>query len=242
MKNNQQEQPVVASQELPSTNGVTHSVADWNKMCGFVALVLFLAQLMLILISWIVSAAAPELPVNSLLSGEGIRWLLRLFGNRMNSPLLLWLVLCAIAYGTFRDSGLWTTLRQRFVHAPHTVPLDFRQRLALRFVCVELLVFLVVILLLTTIPHALLVSVTGELFPSSFSQCLIPVLAFVVTVCSLSYGFINGQLTHLAGIYRALTSGVTSFAWLFPLYILASQLYHSVLFVFFYSSSVIASS
>lgn len=202
-----------------------------HRLLGMIALGLLLAQLALMLLSWIVSAAAPDWPVHSLLSGEGIRWFLRLFGGHLSSPLLLWLVLATIAYGTFKESGLATGLAI-FFSANRDSSLDFRQRLALRFVCVELLVFLIVVVLLAAIPHAVLLSVTGELFPSSFSQSVVPVLALVVTVCSLSYGFISGRLTQIACIYQSLTAGFVSLGWIFPLYILVSQLYYSVCYVF----------
>ena len=53
-------------------------------------------------------------------------------------------------------------------------------------------VTVVIMLLLTVVPHAILLSVTGELFPSAFSSSLIPSLSFVLIVMSLSYGVASG--------------------------------------------------
>ena len=64
-----------------------------------VALLLFVAEVLLTLVSWIMSAASPTGSVRSMLSSEGIRWFLGHFVDIMASPLLVWLLLLAMAYG-----------------------------------------------------------------------------------------------------------------------------------------------
>ena len=44
-----------------------------NKL-GYVVIVLFLAQIAVILLSWLITAANPDWALHSLLSSEGIRW------------------------------------------------------------------------------------------------------------------------------------------------------------------------
>ena len=159
-----------------------------NKL-GTIACLLAVVQVMLILVSWVIAAAFPELNTHSLLSSEGIRWF---FG--------------------------------RFV--------DNLQRMALRVVGIELIVLLVAIVLLTAIPHAVLLSVTGSLWPSSFSASIIPIVTFIVSICSITYGLISGKLKTNADVYHALTIGPAQCAFILPLYILIVQLVQSALFVF----------
>ena len=45
-----------------------------RRLVPYMALVLVLAELVLILVSWLLSAALPNSGVRSMLSGEGIRW------------------------------------------------------------------------------------------------------------------------------------------------------------------------
>ena len=70
-----------------------------KKLFPYIALALALAQLLLILTSWVWSAAMPLSGVRSMLSSEGIRWYLGHFAELMASPFLVWLLLGAMAYG-----------------------------------------------------------------------------------------------------------------------------------------------
>lgn len=204
---------------------MTNSRNKINKVYAYTALVILLLQVGLIFVSWIVAAAFPELDMHSLLSGEGIR---RMLGNSVDdigSPLLVWILLVSIAVGALLRSGLWTSLC-RMKNS------DYRQRLALRFVAGELCVFVVIVLLLTTVPHAALLNVMGSLFPSSFTSGLVPILTNVVCIFSITYGVMVGRLHSVVEVFQILTTGIEAAAPLVVDYILLIELYHSVLFVF----------
>ena len=62
------------------------------KLLGRVCLVLVLAEVMLVILSWLLSATMME-GVRSLLSSEGIRWFVGSYSAMMASPLLVWLLL-----------------------------------------------------------------------------------------------------------------------------------------------------
>ena len=76
--------------------------------------------------------------------------------------------------------------------------LAYRERIGLRLALVEFLLAIVIMLLLTVVPHAILLSVTGQLFPSNFSVSLIPTLSFILLVMSLSYGVTGGTINSVA--------------------------------------------
>ena len=71
-----------------------------SKGLGEVLISLLIAEIILILLSWILSAACVE-GVRSLLSGEGVRWFVGDFARMMASPLLVWLILLLMAIGAF---------------------------------------------------------------------------------------------------------------------------------------------
>lgn len=62
-------------------------------MMAWVALLLGVGQVVLILTSWLLTAAMPESFPRSLLSAEGIRWFFGRFVGNVESPLLVWLLL-----------------------------------------------------------------------------------------------------------------------------------------------------
>lgn len=201
------------------------TMKNTTKTIAIVALSLAVAQLLLILLSWIISAAAPNAPLRSLLSSEGIRWLFGHFTQNLATPVLVWLVLGSITYGAYIDSGLRNAIL-------HPLSLTFRERFALRVSYIIIGVFVLVLLLLTAIPHAVLLSVTGDLFPSSFSDSFVAVVCFVVSVSSVVYGVMSGRLKGIVSIFKVLTVGATYTSSLWILYVLAAELYFSVLFVF----------
>lgn len=191
--------------------------------------ILILAELVLILTSWILSATMTE-GVRSLLSDVGIRWLFGSFTDIIASPLLAWLVLLLIAFGSFQKSGLFQALSHQ-AHFRRSMPLNYRDRLALRVALAFLLIYIGIILLLTMLPHAVLLSATGSLYPSPFSHSLVPIISFGIIVFSVSFGMMSGRLQTLADILSALTYGIEKASWIFILYILLVQFVESLRFV-----------
>lgn len=198
------------------------------RILGLIAIVLAAMQVLLIIVTWIVSAAMPEVHMRSLLGNEGIRWFFGHFAENLCNVVLIWLALLCVGGGSVLYSGLWASVRRLL----NRQALRYFERVGLYVVLVELIIFIVALLLLTMVPHAILLSVTGHLFPSSFSHSLAPVVSFVMLVCSLSFGVVSGKLNSLAQLYKSMTYGMGLFAWIFPLYVLASELFYSVLFVF----------
>ncbi len=81
-------------------------------------------------------------------------------------------------------------------------------------------------------PHAALLSATGQLFPSSFSRSCIPAIAFCVMVDAVIYGILAGKLRSLDDVVAALTRGIASAAPLILLYVLGAELAASCAYVF----------
>ena len=191
-----------------------------DSRLGMLMLLLLLAEAMLILISWIFSAMRVD-GVRSLLSGEGVRWFFGNFTSMVASPWLACLVLMLVALGCLQKSGLFSR--------PHT---SYRDRMALRLTWVILVLYVGVVLLLTAVPHAVLLSSTGSLFPSPFSRSIVPILSFGIILISLSFGLVSGRFQTLTDVLNALSFGCRKGAPLFIFYILLIQLYESLMFVF----------
>lgn len=191
-----------------------------------IAFSLLVAELLLVILSWLLSATRME-GVRSLLSSEGVRWFFGNFTALVASPLLVWLLLALIAYGCLQKNGLISFLR------PFTSSsLTYRDRVAIRISLVFLAIYVVIIALLTLTPHAILLSATGSLFPSAFSRSLVPVVCFGVCLVSVTFGLLSGRLRTLADIIDALSAGIAHGAPLVVVYLFAVQFYESLRFVF----------
>ena len=187
---------------------------------GVLMLLLLIAEVVLILLSWILSAMRVD-GVRSMLSGEGVRWFFGNFASMVASPWLAWLLLLLVALGCLQKSGL--------IRQPHT---SYRDRMALRLTFVFLVLYVGVCFSLTAVPHAVLLSSTGSLFPSPFSRSIIPILSFGIILVSVSFGSVSGRFQTLADVLDALSFGCRKGAPLFIFYILLIQLYESLRFVF----------
>lgn len=195
-----------------------------HKIFASSIFIFIVLQILVILGSWFVTVVFPALPVRSMLSSEGIRWFLGQYTSNLASPLFVWLVLAGMTYGALRSSGLSRAIM-------YFSNISYRQRFALKVVVAELIFFAIVLFLMTFLPQAILLSVTGELFPSSFSRSLIPFVCFLLTLFSITYGLINASFSSLTDIFNSLTSGIIAISPWLVIYVFVIQLYYSILFV-----------
>ena len=200
-----------------------------RRLYTWMVCTLAVAQLLLVLLSWLLSAAMTE-GVRSMLSGVGVRWFFDSFVDVLASPWLVWLLLLAMAGGSLWESRLLHVAVRR--PAKSNAAPNYRQRVALLTVVAFLLLYVAAIVALTAIPHAVLLSATGRLFPSAFSRALVPVVAFGVAVAGMVFGLMSGRFQTVADAVASLSNGVSRCAPLFLLYILAAQLLASLHFVF----------
>ena len=187
---------------------------------------LVVAESVLVIVSWLLSAMRLD-GVRSMLSSEGIRWFVGGFSNIVANPLLAWLLLLLIAFGSLQQSGVvgfFTTKGKK----------SYRDKLAFRVACVFLALYVIVICLLTFTPHAILLSVKGSLFPSSFSRSILPIVCFGITLWAVAFGMMSGHKKSGEDILGILSYGIRQGAPLVIVYILAIQFYASLRFVFMF--------
>ena len=182
------------------------------------------AELLLVLVSWFLSATMAD-DVRSLLSSEGIRWFFGNFVSILSTPWLIYLLLLAMAGGCLWQSGISADLSVR------AEARNYRQRIALRATLIFFVLYVGIVLLLTTIPHAVLLSATGHLLSSPFSRALVPIVAFGLLTVSVVYGRVSGRFTSIADIVDSFSYGIGRAAPLFILYVFIIQFCESLRFV-----------
>ena len=198
--------------------------SKYHQRLGWLCLVTVIAETLLVILSWLLSAMRVE-GVRSLLSSEGIRWFFSSFNDLIASPVLVWLLLLLCAFGCLQKSRVTTIFGGK-------KSINFRDRLALYVALAFLLIYVVIILLLTLMPHAILLSATGHLFPSAFSRSLVPITAFGICIFSVAFGLMAGVMRNLSDILQALSFGIAKGAPLLVFYLFAVQLVGCLHFVF----------
>ena len=190
----------------------------------FITCGLLLLHIIVVILSWMIKTIYPEFNGRSLLSGEGVRWFLGNFTNNVASNILVWIILIGLSWGSIRASNILQVFKRS-----HT--LSYRERLGFRIVLIEIMIWGIVIVLLSFIPHAAMLSITGQLFPSSFSKSIVPLIAFIALFSSITYGLIIGRLRKGNLIIEALSNGIKQIAPYIIIYIILVQLIYSIKFV-----------
>ena len=190
-----------------------------KRSLPYIALTLAVGELLLVLGSWILSAALPMSGIRSMLSGEGIRFFLGHFADLLATPLLVWLLLLAMAYGVVLCSGIFSGTR------------SFRTSRARLIALLFAVAYLAVVLLMTLVPHAVLLSASGTLWPSPFSASLVPLIAFGLAMVAAVYGIVAGTITSLADIYESFVDGLRRAAALLPICLLLVLICESLYFI-----------
>ncbi|WP_314955949.1 hypothetical protein [Hoylesella loescheii] len=196
-----------------------------GKYIARLALVLGVFQLIAVLGSWIFKAVNPELPIRSLLSAEGIRWMVGSIGDNLAGRGLVWLLLGSMAFGSVKFCGILDVPRK-------WKAMSFWDRFGVMVALAELLVIVVLTLLLTVLPHAVLLGVTGNLYPSSFSKSLFFIVCLSVCFISVSFGVVSSRLRSLEEVCDCLVAGIAYTLPLWLIYVLAIELYASLQFIF----------
>lgn len=191
----------------------------------YVGVVLVLAggELLLVLVSWVMSAMTAQ-EVHSLLSAEGARWFLGRFAEMLASTALVNILLIAMAGGCLWKSGLLEALSVRSLS-------NYRKRVALFASLLFVVAYALAVLALTVVPHAVLLSSTGHLLSSPFTRALIPIVAFGLLATSVVYGWVSGRFDSLAKAVGSLSYGIGKGAPVVVLYVLVMQFVESLRFV-----------
>lgn len=199
-----------------------------KRFCAIFSIVLMGLQLLLILASWIVSAVFPSSPIHALIGSGGLRWFIGSFANNLASPLFVYVILCSITYSSLVKSDLISCVASAMAKRQS---FSMQQKFAFRIMLIEFVLFVAGVIFISAMPHAILLSVTGALFPSSFSSGLVPMICFELFVLSMIYGIVGGEVNTLEKFWNCIVSGANFLPAVCFLYILIVQLFYSTCYV-----------
>lgn len=181
-------------------------------------------QAAIILLSWIVGALLPECNIRNMLSGEAIRWFCGHFVEFCSSPVLVWILLLSMSFGTCRASGILRLRIPDIANVRHIRSAVIAASLA-GVACIF------AVCMLTLPSHAVLLSAVGTMFPSPFSVAIVPFVSLFVFIVSAVYGIASNNISSIHEITESLVSGVHLAAPLLILFIFAAMVVNSILYV-----------
>ena len=166
----------------------------------------------------------PEWNIRNMRSGEAIRWFCGHFVEFCSSPMLVWILLLSMSFGTCRASGILRLRISDIASVRHI-------RSAVIAASLAGVVYIFAVCMLTLPSHAVLLSAVGTMFPSPFSVAIVPFVSLFVFIVSAVYGIASNNISSIHEITESLVSGVRLAAPLLILFIFAAMVVNSIVYV-----------
>lgn len=166
-----------------------------HSVASALLFVLLIAHLLLPPLAWLGSAAG--FPLGNLFSSEGVRWYYLHIQDCYRSPFMAVVFPVVLVFGAIERSGLSEIIKDTI--SKGVLSLTYRQRKACLMAGTFLLLYMAGMLLLLLGPHAILLSVTGHLYPSPFVSGILQTMSLGFVLTSLLYAVLS---FHLRGSGR----------------------------------------
>lgn len=183
----------------------------------------------LVCLSWLLSVVGE--PVRNLLSSEGIRWLFSHASMNFLKVEFSYFLQIILILGALKWSGLARAVGA-LLHWPGCVTVSYRQRRALVFSAMVVLVYVCIMLLLTLLPHAVLLSAAGNLYPSPFSEGFISAVTTGVMLTAIIYGTMSNTLRTFREVTRILYAGFEYYGVWVVAAMMTAEFYAAIRYVF----------
>ena len=174
-----------------------------NRFSSTLSIVFFLLTLALALFSWIGSIYGLG-EVQSLLSAEGIRWVLgHVVENYVQSPVLGIVLILFMGVGIVFRSGLYDA-GKRF--AGRNKLFSRKERRALTLAVGVLLLYFAMLVMSMFLPWNLYWNITGGWLHSPFSKGLVYLLSIGIGLGGMVYGYVSDTFRHLFDVVEGMSS------------------------------------
>lgn len=187
----------------------------------------FMLTVVLAFFSWIGSIYGLG-EVQSLLSAEGVRWVLgHVVENYVQSPALGIVLILFMGLGIGARAGLFEVLHRLFRKERQ---LSRKERRALTLASGVLGVYLSLVLIALMLPWNFLQSVTGSWLNSPLSKGGVYILSMGVGLSGMVYGYVSGAYRSLSDVVEGMASLVASRASYFVSLFFVVQFFSSLMY------------
>jgi len=190
-------------------------------------LLFFLLTLVVALLSWIGSIYGVG-EVQSLLSAEGIRWVLgHVVSNYVQCPALGLMLILFMGGGIVVQSGLYDILKR---YCRKEKQLSRKERRALVSASVVLLVYTIGIALSVCLPGNFLLSVTGSWLHSPLAEGFVYILSVGVGLTGMVYGYVSDTFRSIMDVVQSMASLIASRAFSLVTLFFVVQFFSSLMY------------
>ncbi len=195
---------------------------QWLSGCG---VVFFLLTVGLALFSWIGSIYGIG-EVQSLLSAEGVRWMLsHAVENYVQVPAFGVVFVLMMGVGVMSRSGIFDALNRCFRRDKQ---LSRKERRALMSFLVTFLFYILLVLVAMVLPWNLLLSATGSWFNSPFSKGFVYLLSLGMGLGGMVYGYVADVFHEAGDVVKAMSCSIARNALYFVVLFFVVQFFTSL--------------
>ncbi len=196
-----------------------------HKLYVLTVVALCVAEVIAALVSWLAAVLFPASDFRSLLSGEGLRWLLGSYRENIDGAALFYLLSVCFAAGAFVSSGLAKKL-----FSLKTCTYDERLAAGMFLAGVALAAILSAVFALW--PHSFLLSVNGTLTTGPYPKAVFAMFVAAAAIGSCVFAAARPSGGSWRGVYRALTAGLSAAMPFALLWFLAAGIVRSMVYCF----------
>ena len=170
-------------------------IPDWNVS-------FFLLTLLLALFSWIGNVYGVG-EIQSLLSAEGIRWVLgHAVENYVQAPALGIVLLLFMGLGVVVRSGMYDVLHRVVLREKL---LSRKERRALTLAIGSFLLYVGLVLLVLFLPWNFLLGITGSWLHSPFAKGLVYIISIGLGFSGMVYGYVSDTFRSLSDVFKGMS-------------------------------------
>lgn len=198
-----------------------------SKGKGFAgwSIVFFMLTLGVALFSWVGSIYGVG-HVQSLLSAEGVRWLMgHVMSNYLQTPALGVVLVLLMGMGVGMQSGLWNALKRFFQPG---ILLSRKERRALMLALVTLSVYVLLLVVSILLPWNIAQGVTGAWMHSPLYKGWVYVFSLGVGLSGLVYGYASDTFVRFSDVFASMSLLIARYASFFVMLFFLSQFFASL--------------
>lgn len=185
----------------------------------------FFLTIALALFSWIGSIYGIG-EVQSLLSAEGVRWMLsHVVGNYVQCPALGVVLLLLIGLGIMSRAGVFDVLKRLCRRDKQLSRKERRSLVLFGFTC---LIYVLLVLVTMALPWNLLLSATGSWLNSPFSKGFVYILSLGLGLSGMVYGYTSDAFRRVSDVVEAMSCLVSRYASYFVVLFFVVQFFSSL--------------
>ncbi|MBR2379651.1 MAG: hypothetical protein IKA86_01440 [Paraprevotella sp.] len=205
-----------------------NGVGTIESLCSFLMLIIITLIILTFPLSWV--CASFGMDVNSLMTGEGIRYFFANIPNAFCTSTLAYVLTAITCIGAIKRSGIEEHFEYFIRRSKNNKP-SFRRQQAFTVSLSIFCVYIILLLIMTIGSNGILLNIHGKIYPSEQLSGIIMSIPIAITIISTIYGFMSHYLKGWFNAFSTLYWGIKKYSEWIVLTILTTIFHYLIIYV-----------